>query len=188
MERCTTTVFFYSSSGEIRKINFQVKNPVHLFQFLASNSVLGSGGGERNLVLFKRAFTTGLHNWCERWRDLSISPKRGVNVSLVVDLDELLCLPFSLLQSAIVDTNLGNITITIRSEVELNDVLGHAWTSMQKKARKVKEGELIQYEFHLPAKVVYNWRRDLTIMNFHGATCRNGAGVLQWSTLVQQGG
>lgn len=180
--------FFDVGAGRIRKINFQLKHPGHLFQFLASNSVLGSGGGERNLVLFKRGFRTGLENWCERWRDMSISPKRGVNVSMLVDLEELLCLPFTLLQSASVDTKQGNFIFMVSSENELSNILGKGWTSLQKKARKVKDGELIQYEFHLPAKVVYSWSTDVTMVNFHGATCRNGAGVLQWSTLVQAGG
>lgn len=180
--------FWDTGASQIRKINFQLKHPQHLFEFLSSNAVVGSGGGEISLFYFKRSFRSGLEKWCERWRNVSISPKRGVFVSMSVVLEELMCLPFTLVQCATVDTEKESITIPLTSEDDLKHVLGHGWTIIKQKARQVRDGELIKFEFHLPAKLVHCWRSGLTITNFHGATCCNGAGVQQWCTLGERGG
>lgn len=175
--------FFDVGVHQLRKISFQLSSPGHLFSFLGSNSVLASGGGERNLGLFKREFTAGLANWADKWRDQSLSPKRGVHVPMGVDLEQLLSLPFRLLENASVDVDASSITVLISSEGELSDILGKDWTTVQRKARKVQNGELLHFAFHLEAKLVYSWRQDAAVATFLGASQRNGAGVLQWSTL-----
>lgn len=176
--------FYDVDVGQVRKINFQLTNPAHLFSFLASNGVLGSGGGERNLFLFQNEFKAGLARWADKWREQSISPKRGVRVPMGVDLEQLLCLPFVLLESASVDLKQKCITITITSECQLKDILGKGWSSLQRRARRVKQGELLQFEFHLDAKLAYCWSGNTSVATFHGASQRNGVGVLQWSTLA----
>lgn len=175
--------FYDVNADEVRRINFQLSKPGHLFSFLASNTVLTSGGGERNLFLFRREFRVGLEKWADKWRDLSLSPKRGVRVPMNVDLEQLLSLPFGLLETASVDLEQKCVTIVIDSESQLKDILGKGWATLQRKARRVKDGELLQFEFHLEAKVVYYWSGNTSVAIFHGASQRNGAGVLQWSTL-----
>jgi hypothetical protein len=131
--------FFDADARRVRRINFQLTSPGHLFSFLASNSVLASGGGERNLSLFKREFTGGLARWADKWRDQSLSPKRGVHVPMGLDLEQLLSLPFRFLESASVNVEANSITVLITSEGQLRDILGKDWTILQTKARKVNE-------------------------------------------------
>lgn len=175
--------FFDHITKELRPIKWQASSPPRILEFMASSCVVACGGAERNMTLFRKHFFRGLQCYSEKWRTKMTNPKKGVKVALDgVDLEQILCLPFRLLESATIDTSAANLVVSLHNEDDLSEILGGSWLKLQVKARKVEAGEVLSFLFELPAKVSFNWKNEETMCVFHGLSMRNGCGVLQWST------
>lgn len=175
--------FWDSDAKELRPICFQLNAPGHLLEFLAHNTIVSSGGGERNLALLGRSVMKGMREFCERWRTRTTSPKRKVKIEVDVDLEHLLCLPFSMLVASSFDAMKAEFRIPALQE-ELDEILGEEWMVVESKARRVVDGEVLQFRFSSPLGIVHNWEKSETRLLFEGVSMYNGAGVLQWSTLT----
>lgn len=173
--------FWDSEANELRPIDFQLSLPWHLLEFLAHNAVVASGGGDRDVCLFKKNMSRGLREFCERWRTKSTNPKRGVKVQVDVDLQQLLCLPFSILEMACFQTE-EELLILHVERMELDGLLGEKWNEVEMKARRVEDGEILRFVFSGDAQIRFNWGKQECAVKFNGVHMYNGAGVLQWST------
>lgn len=182
-DECTFyfNMFWDSVEKELRPINWQLKTPWHLLEFFAHTSVVSSGGGERNLALFRKGIMRGLHEFCDKWRTKIASPKRKLRIQVDVDLQHLMCLPFSVLELACFDEERQELNVEVEGH-ELDSILGEHWNVVKVKARRVEEGEELQFNFSCPAVLKYKWSRQDTVLTFEGVSMYNGAGVLQWST------
>jgi hypothetical protein len=151
-------------------------------EFLSHNAVTASGGGDRDLCLFKKSIMKGMREFCERWRTKLTNPKRGVKVQVYLDLQQLLCLPFSVLEMASFDEQKELLTLQVEGEV-LNGLLGEKWNVVEMKARKVQDGEMLRFVFKgNQAEIRFNWGTEECTVKLNGVAMYNGAGVLQWST------
>jgi hypothetical protein len=177
------SMFWDPEFQELRDIDFQLHAPGNLIEFLAHSSVLGSGGGARNLSLMKKSFRKAMLDFCEKWRLRATNPKRGVKVEMDLDLQHLMCLPFSILENSHFDRRKDELIIPVLEEFV--GILGEGWEVVQLKARRVQEGEVLEFKFFLPADIHFDWERQETVVKFEGVSMTNGAGVVQWSTRLE---
>lgn len=176
------SMFWDPERQVLRKIEFQRYEPASLVEFLAHISVHGSGGGARNLSLLKKSIRKGMLDFCDKWRLKSTNPKRGIKVQVELDIQHLMCLPFSVLENAYFLLQSNVLMVPILEE--FRSVLGEGWEVVNLKARRVQEGEVLQFRFFLPADIRFDWGKQETVVTFEGVSMTNGAGVVQWNTLL----
>jgi hypothetical protein len=176
-------MFWDSTHQTLHSIFFCPSAPEKLLEFLSHNSVVSSGGGERNLVLFRKEVLRGLLEFCDKWRTRPMNSRTGVKVKISVDLEHLLCLPFSMLEFAYFQERTSEFKVHHQHD-ELQEILGDGWSVVETKARKVGEdGEILKFVFRGLGSIVHNWRNQTTELRFEALTQYNGAGLLQWTTL-----
>lgn len=177
-------MFWDTTKQKLRPIFFCKEAPEKLLEFLSHNSVVSGGGGERNLVLFRKEVMRGLLEFCEKWRTRAMHPRRGVKVKVHVDLEHLLSLPFSMLELGYFQEKKSEFKIAYCGN-ELDEVLGQDWFVVEVKARKVGEdGEILRFRFTGLRLITHNWENQTTLLEFEGLSQYNGGGLLQWSTLA----
>lgn len=183
--------FFDHTSGIIHKMDFALKKPVAIVEFLWLNHQSRNCGGTDVL---HRDLDTAMLQYCMNWRERPGGPRRNGAIKLKLLFaqgKDLLSLPYKgVLERLQYAGGLWVLVFKERDSCIFSEVFGEGALKKEVLARKAGGEELLKFTFFLEMRLAVVVGRESdgsSACTFAGVMMHNGAGVLQWNTRRGEG-